>query len=156
MIVVADTSPINYLVLIGRVDLLGRLYRRILIPSAVLAELKHAEAPNAVRKWANDAPSWLAVLNPKTTLRLNQLDPGKSEAITLAIEVHAEVVLIDDHDGRQEALRRGLKVAGTLAILDDADRAGLIVFDDAVAALRQTSFRLSPLVLKEIRKKRSR
>jgi predicted nucleic acid-binding protein len=40
MVVVADTSPINYLVLIGQIDLLTRLYKRILIPPAVLAELK--------------------------------------------------------------------------------------------------------------------
>ena len=53
--------------------------------------------------------------------------------IALATEVHAEVVLIDEQAGRQEAVRRGLKVAGTLSVLDEADRAGLVVFDDAIA-----------------------
>jgi hypothetical protein len=43
--------------------------------------------------------------------------------------VHADVVLIDDHAGRQEAIRRGLKVAGTLSVLDEADQAGLVIFD---------------------------
>ena len=45
MVVVADTSPINYLVLIARIELLKQLYARILIPPAVLAELKHPAAP---------------------------------------------------------------------------------------------------------------
>ncbi|MGA2599574.1 MAG: hypothetical protein ABSH09_21580 [Bryobacteraceae bacterium] len=49
MVVVADTSPINYLVPIAQIDLLHRLYTRILIPPAVLAELKHPAAPRPVR-----------------------------------------------------------------------------------------------------------
>lgn len=95
MVVVADTSPINYLVLIGLIDLLRQLYIRILIPSAVLAELKHPRAPKAVRHWANNVPPWLEVLNPKTSIVLAQLDAGESEAIALATELHAEVVLIE-------------------------------------------------------------
>jgi predicted nucleic acid-binding protein len=69
--------------------------------------------------------------------------------------VHAEVVLIDEQAGRQEAVRRGLKVAGTLSVLDEADQAGFIVFDNAIAELRKTSFRASQAVLSEIREKRS-
>jgi predicted nucleic acid-binding protein len=80
---------------------------------------------------------------------------GESEAIALATEVHAEVVLIDEQAGRQEAVRRGLKVAGTLSVLDEADQAGFIVFDNAIAELRKTSFRVSQAVLSEIREKRS-
>jgi len=156
MVVVADTSPINYLVLIAQIELLTQLYNRILIPPAVLAELKHPLAPKPVREWASDAPGWLEVLSPKSSLILAQLDQGESEAIALATEVHAEVLLIDEQAGRQEAIRRGLKVAGTLSVLDEADQAGLCVFYDAVAQLRQTSFRVSPAVLLEIRQKRSR
>lgn len=59
MIVVADTSPINYLALIGRPDLLFRLYRRILIPSAVAQELSDQAAPDLVRAWLHNAPEWL-------------------------------------------------------------------------------------------------
>jgi predicted nucleic acid-binding protein len=155
MAVVADTSPVNYLVLIAQIDLLARLYARILIPPAVLAELKHPLAPEPVRHWACDAPSWLEVLSPKSNLILPNLDLGETEAIALAIEMHAEVVLIDEQAGRQEALRRGLEVAGTLSVLDEADRAGLVVFDDAIALLTNTSFRVSQAVLSEIRQKRS-
>src|SRR5450432_1243090 len=95
MVVVADTSPINYLVLIGQIDLLTRLYTRILIPPAVLAELKHPLAPKPVRDWACDTPKWLEVLSPKDSLTLAQLDLGETEAIALATEMHAEVLLID-------------------------------------------------------------
>ena len=155
MVVVADTSPINYLVLITQIDILKQLYARILIPPAVLAELKHAAAPKPVRDWAHNPPGWVEILSPKSSLILAQLDPGESEAIALATEVHADVVLIDEQAGRQEALRRGLKVAGTLSVLDEADQAGLVVFDDVIAELRKTSFRVSQAVLSEIRGKRS-
>ncbi|HUQ94218.1 MAG TPA: hypothetical protein VM120_21235, partial [Bryobacteraceae bacterium] len=119
-------------------------------------ELKHPVAPKPVRDWADNAPNWVEVLSPKTSLILAQLDLGESEAIALATELRAEVVLIDEQAGRQEALRRGLKVAGTLSVLDEADRAGLVVFDDTIAELRKTSFRVSQAVLSEIREKRSR
>lgn len=141
MVVVADTSPINYLVLIAQIDLLRRLYERILIPPAVLAELKHPVAPKPVRDWANHTPNRVEVLSPKSSLTMTQLDLGESEAIALATEVNAEVVLIDEQAGRQEAIRRGLKVAGTLSVLDEADQAGLVAFDTAVTELRKTSFR---------------
>ncbi len=65
-------------------------------------------------------------------------------------------MLIDEQVGRQEAARRGLKVAGTLAVLDEADQAGLLNFDKAVDRLRETSFRLSQAVLAEIQQKWSR
>ena len=156
MVVVADTSPINYLVLIGQIDLLMRLYTRILIPPAVLAELKHPLAPKPVRDWACDTPKWLEVLSPKDSLTLAQLDLGETEAIALATEMHAEVLLIDEQAGRQEAVRRGLKVAGTLSVLDEADQAGFVSFDQAVAQLRKTTFRVSQAVISEIMQKRSR
>jgi predicted nucleic acid-binding protein len=70
--------------------------------------------------------------------------------------MHAEVLLIDEQAGRQEAVRRGLRVAGTLSVLDEADQAGLVSFDQAVTQLRKTSFRVSQAVISEIMQKRSR
>lgn len=70
--------------------------------------------------------------------------------------MHVEVLLIDEQAGRQEAARRGLKVAGTLSVLDEADQAGLVNFEAAVARLRQTSFRVSQSVLAGIKERRSR
>jgi predicted nucleic acid-binding protein len=156
MVVVADTSQINYLVLIGQIEILPRLYMRILIPPAVLEELKHTVAPAPVRNWATHVPGWLEVRAPKGSVSVAQLDLGESEAIALAAEMHAEVLLIDEQAGRKEAARRGLKVAGTLSVLDEADQAGLLDFDAAVARLSETSFRASQAVLSEIKEKRSR
>lgn len=121
----------------------------------MLAELRHPVAPKAVREWADNTPKWVEVLSPKSSVFLALLDLGESEAIALATEVHAEVLLMDDQAGRQEALRRGLKVAGTLSVLDEADHAGLVVFDKAIAELQKTSFRVSQAVLSEIAKTRS-
>jgi predicted nucleic acid-binding protein len=156
MFVVADTSPINYLVLIRESELLPQLYTRVLIPPAVVQELKHPAAPKSVRAWADDPPGWLEALSSKSSLTLAQLDLEESEAIALAIEMHVELLLIDEEAGRQEAARRGLKVAGTLAVLDEADANGLVDFDEAVARLRQTGFRVSPVVLREINERRWR
>jgi predicted nucleic acid-binding protein len=66
MVVVADTSPINYLVLIEQIDLLTRLYTRILIPPAVLAELKHPLAPKPVETGPAIRPSGWKFLARKT------------------------------------------------------------------------------------------
>jgi predicted nucleic acid-binding protein len=156
VVVVADTSPINYLVLISQIEILPRLYQRILIPPAVLAELAHCLAPEPVRAWAANSPSWLEVMSPRSVLILPQLDLGEAEAIALATEVQADALLIDEQAGRKEALRRGLRVAGTLSVLDEADRAGLVPWKNAISALRATSFRLSESVLAEIQKKRTR
>ncbi len=61
MIVIADSTPLNYLILIHQVDLLPRLFDRILIPPAVFEELQHQEAPDVVRRWIASPPSWLQV-----------------------------------------------------------------------------------------------
>ena len=122
----------------------------------MLAELNHPLAPKLVQDWAVKAPPWVEVLSPKCSLVLGQLDPGESEAIALASEIHADVVLMDEQAGRQEAIRRGLKVAGTLSVLDEAEQAGFVNFNDAVAELQKTSFRISQAVLSEIKAKRSR
>lgn len=121
----------------------------------MLTELKHALTPKAVQSWVADLPAWVEVVTPKNVPIQAQLDPGENEAIALAIEVHADFVLIDEQAGRQEAVRRGLKVAGTLAVLDAAEKAGLADFDEAVSNLQKTSFRVSQTVLGEIKRKRS-
>jgi len=96
MVVVADTSPINYFVLIGQIDLLMQLHKRILIPLGVLAELEHPRAPNLVREWIVSSPKWLEVRSPKSNLILAQLDLGESEAIGLDEADQAGLVNFDD------------------------------------------------------------
>ena len=71
------------------------------------------------------------------------LGRGELEAIALAQELKADALLIDDYDGREEAIRRHLPVFGTLRVLAAAADAELINLPDTVARLRQTNFRAS-------------
>jgi predicted nucleic acid-binding protein len=93
MIVVADTSPLNYLVLIDEVDLLTTLFGQVLIPTAVFQELHHSATPPKVRQWISDPPSWLGVRSIASTSNpaLTRLDLGEREAIQLALELNASV-----------------------------------------------------------------
>ena len=142
MIVVADTSPLNYLILIDHISILETLYSRILVPHAVHDELLRSKAPAGVRAWALNPPAWVELLSPSTTptALLAKLDLGEAEAIALAEQLRADWLLIDEADGRDEATRRGLRTIGTLGILRDAHRAGLLNFRDEVIRLRQNGF----------------
>jgi len=111
MIVVADTSPLNYLIQIDCDHLLPRLYGRIVVPSGVMRELRHVGAPAAVQAWLAQIPCWIDV---RATLsspdaELAFLGLGEREAIQLADEQHADLLLIDERKGRAEAKRRGLR-----------------------------------------------
>lgn len=144
MIVIADTSPIHYLVLLGHVDVLQELYERVLIPGAVARELQAASAPPAVKAWITAAPNWIeirTVADPDEPA-LTGLDPGEREAIILAENVDADAVIIDDKAGRQEAQRRRLRVIGTVRVLDDAAVAGLLNPIVALERLRAAGFYL--------------
>ncbi len=118
MIVVADTSPLQYLILIEHVDVLPALYGRVIIPPAVMAELGHERTPVSVRTWLDDKPEWLHVQTPNSTLTIadTTLGPGESAAIALAEELSADALLIDDRAGRREAEKRRLAVLGTLRV----------------------------------------
>lgn len=145
MIVVADTSPINYLILIDRIAILEVLYGRILIPHAVHEELLNLKAPSSVRAWAKNPPRWLEILSPSTGLHppVARLDRGETEAIALAEELHAGWLLIDEAAGRDEAAKRGLQTIGTLGILREGHRAGLLDLRTAIDRLATTGFRVN-------------
>ena len=78
MFIVADTSPVNYRVLIDQIGILPRLYTRVLIPPAVFDELTHPAAPINVREWTERHPVWLEVMSPENTFAIAQLDLGES------------------------------------------------------------------------------
>lgn len=89
LLVIADTSPIRYLVQIDQIELLIRLFEKILIPTVVAEELRHSSAPLAVQAWMKQPPEWLEVL-PVTDIddpALNTLDPGERSAIALAVSL---------------------------------------------------------------------
>jgi predicted nucleic acid-binding protein len=153
LIVVADTSPLNYIVLIGAVDVVPDLYNRIVIPQTVAAELCAPHTPAEVRAWLAHPPAWLDIVpDPPSDGTLNALDPGERAAITLAFSLGASRLLIDDFAGRAEAERLNLQVTGTLGVLAEAHRKHLLNFDEAVTRLTNTTFYLSPRVVARVRR----
>lgn len=141
--IVSDTTPLNYLVLIQAIEVLPRLYQRVLIPPAVQAELTAPEAPEPVREWISSNLPWLEVLPCSKTADtdLAKLDPGEREAILLASELGASLLLMDERDGSAIARSRGLTVIGTLSVLDAAAARGWVDLPEMFELLNQTSFR---------------
>ncbi len=141
MIVVSDTSPINNLAAIGQLGLLQQLYGNIIIPPAVYQELLNAGTtdPGAIAVQTLDWIQTRSVTNIALFQTLqNNLDIGEAEAITLAVELNADRLLIDERQGRNEAIQLGLQVTGLLGILLAAKRQGLIplvqpLLDDLIA-----------------------
>ena len=123
MIVVAGTTPLRYLVVIDGAHLLPALYGRVIIPPAVAEELMQERAPGVVRAWLASHPGWLEIRQPLLDLgpELN-LDKGEAEAIALAEEVAADLLLVDEWDARSEASRRNLRFIGTMRVLADYRR----------------------------------
>lgn len=142
-VVVADTGPINYLILIDLIELLPKLFGKVIVPAAVHDEIKDARSPAAVRAWIADSPSWLEVRpNPQPSLidKSATLDDGEQMAISLAGAIGADLILMDDRAGVVFARNRGFAVTGTLGILDLAARRGLIDLVEAFKRLKATSF----------------
>lgn len=147
MIVLSDTSPLNYLILIGHVEVLPTLFGQLFIPQAVAAELGHARAPENVRQWIDSPPAWCrvrAVTHIDGTIPLGQ---GEREAICLAAELHADLLLVDDRLARTHAEGRGLRVAGTLTVLETAAERNLLSFPEAIQRLRQTNFHIAEQIV---------
>lgn len=147
-VVIADTGPLNYLLLIDQIDLLPQLFHTVHIPDAVRTELANNAAPKIVRDWIARPPPWLIVTaTPAFTLPSPKLGAGEQAAIALAIELKAELLLIDDRVGVAAARARGFIVAGTLGILGRAAEAGLVDLPVALARLTATNFHVrQPLI----------
>ena len=86
MIVISDTSPINYLVLTGHIEILPALFGQVVIPPAVVSELQHLATPPVVAQWMSQPPAWLLVRTPTHVDADIQLGHGEAEAISLAVE----------------------------------------------------------------------
>jgi len=93
MIVVADATPLHYLIIIEHSDVFPKIFKKVIIPPAVAAELGRPKAPEVVRAWISGPPAWLEIRSP---------------------------LIVDDHDDRQAAARRKIPVIGTLRVLDEA------------------------------------
>lgn len=147
MIVVADSSPLIYLSALGRLDLLRELYGRVLVPRAVFDEVVVAGAGEAGSREVASA-LWIevrdVVFNMFLTDLESRLDPGEAAAIVLALDLRAELLLIDDRAGRREAAAIGLRLHGTLGVLVHARRCGLLTaLGPEISALVTAGFRIS-------------
>ena len=150
-VVVSDTSPLHYLILIGRDSVLEKLYGQVIVPPAVLQELGHPAAPPAVSAWAKSPPAWLKVQSPAfIPPRFDNLDFGERQALALAKEIHADFVLLDDKVARRFAESESLKVKGTLGIVADAAKAGLLDFRATVETLQRSTMHLEPQLAERI------
>lgn len=129
MIVVSDTSPITNLHAIGKLQVLRALYGVIYIPSAVYRELL-VGVERGNHPPLESELDWLLVhpvvgvesLHPS----LRNLGVGEMEALALALQLNADLLLMDDRAGRRAAQGYGLPVIGTLGVLVDAKRMGLL------------------------------
>jgi predicted nucleic acid-binding protein len=135
MLVVSDSSPINYLIRLRCVEVLPSLFGTVFMPTKVEEELNRATTPIEVKVFLASRPVWLVVQPPAKVERIAKLDAGEEAAISLALELKANLLLIDDGDGRRAASLRGLSVIGLLGVLERAHERGLIVFSDIVARL---------------------
>lgn len=162
-LVIADTGPVNYLILIGHIDLLPALFEKVILPSTVQNELASRKAPSAVRQWVAALPDWLEVRGAppgEPDEALKRIDAGERAAIQLAVSLHADLLLMDDRKGVRTARNKGFRVTGTLGILELAAQAGLVDFAQAAERLRETTFRnpqaLLDAMLKKHKEKKAR
>lgn len=165
MIVIADTSPLNYLGLIGEIELLPKLYKQIVIPQEVLDELHSPSTPAPVLAWARKPPEWLLIQSIKTSTTepdLLTLGLGERAAIALALERRPDaLLLIDEGKGRRAAKSRQITIIGTLGMLDIAATRGLVDLSSALQQLQQTNFHVAPqllgrLLARDLERKRRR
>ena len=148
MIVVSDASPLIALASIDRLDLLGRLFDAVIIPTAVHTEVfgtsihRRPILPGFIRLTPVSQASSVRFL------RLN-LHVGESEAIALALEHGIERIILDDKQARETANRLGLMVVGTLGILILAKQKGHLmeIRPLVLSMMTNVNFRLSPSIL---------
>jgi predicted nucleic acid-binding protein len=152
-LVVSDTSPLNYLILIEAIDLLPKLASAVLIPPAVVAELADPRTPSVVRQWISNPPSWLQIVAPLSVDSSLRLDRGETEAISLATERGIRAILIDERKGFSVAKSRGLEPLGILAVLEVSAARGLINYDEAIGRLRTTTFHFAERLIVEAKKR---
>jgi len=153
MLVVADSSPLHYLILLDQAELLPRLFGNVLIPDAVAAELCVTASPRKICEWISNHPPWLRVVEVTAEdigSIADELDAGERAAIALAERTGADLLLIDESAGRAEARRRSLRVTGTLGVLRAGADAGFLDAKEIVSRLQATNFYVGEALLRTV------
>ncbi len=153
-VAVSDSGPLIHLSQIRRLYLLREFFEEILIPPAVYCEVVVEGRGKPGSREVGEAP-WIRVVEIRDkrlkNILLLALDEGEAEAIVLALEANAELVLLDDREARLQAKRLGLRVTGTLGILLRAKRLGLIEsLKEELGKLKEAGFRISRDLEEEI------
>jgi predicted nucleic acid-binding protein len=146
VIAVCDMGPLHYLVLIGCHHILPVIFERVVTARVVVEqEMAASNTPEIVRRWAADPPQWLEILEPQHVEAIPSLGKqgargdGDRAVISLARELGAHVLVMDDVKARREAKKRGIESVWTLELLDEAAERGLI--DDLPETLERLESR---------------
>ncbi|MHB8973519.1 MAG: DUF3368 domain-containing protein [Pirellulaceae bacterium] len=155
MSIVSNASPLINLARIGQFGLLRDVYGEIIIPEAVWNEIvgEGAGQPGAVELEHAEWITMQAVSNHLLVQSLRQdLDAGEAEAIVLAVEVNADLLLMDERLGRQVARHLGMSVSGLIGLCIEAKHKGIIVaIKPLLDALRdQAGFRIRPSLYEQV------
>jgi predicted nucleic acid-binding protein len=150
MLVIADTGPLRYLIVIGEHNILPVLFGHVWVPGAVIAELSTSSTPEDVRAFVASNPAWLQIGEPDkgqlASISL-MLDSGERAALALALEMNADLVLLDDAAGRREAVSLGLRITGTIGVLRLAAERRLINVSGVLTKLRASGFYIGESVI---------
>ena len=152
--IVADASPLIFLGQLGRLDVLLAIFGSVIVPSAVFAEATASPGrPGAQAVLRAHSAGLFAVelVGPGRASELSELvDPGEAEAIALALERGIPRVLMDDLAGRGLARRLGLTPIGTLGVLVQARRMGIVEeLPPLLDALESIGFRMTAALRQE-------
>lgn len=125
--IVSDSSPLISLAIIGKLDLLEKLYKEIVVPSAVYQEVTEKEKPfsKELRRFLSNRSKQI-VNRLAVEVLISDIGIGESETIILALEEKLDLVLIDDLKARKFAKMYGLEIIGTMGILLEAKKKGLV------------------------------
>jgi hypothetical protein len=149
--VVTNTTPILALSLIGQLDLLRALYHEVLAPNAVFSEVM-AGGRGRVGTIELRQASWLHrvdLADPTRVDFLADLDRGEAEAIVLAQEVQADLLIVDERLARRYAQHLGIPITGTLGVLLRAKQTGLITeISPLIARLEEGGIRLGAALIR--------
>lgn len=121
----------------------------------MLQELRNPGSPASTREWLRHIPEWIVVreVHVIEDPKLGELDPGERQAIQLAKDEKADLLLMDERAGVAVARGRGLLVTGTLGVLLRGAAVGLVDIDIALAALQATAFRCTPGLIEEVKRR---
>jgi predicted nucleic acid-binding protein len=152
MIIVSDSSPLIALSLCGALTILDQLFDEIIIPEQVYTEINIEGKPEsaAITKWAQGKIMKAGSAHIGKAQNLS-LDAGETEAIALYWEKSADLLLIDEQHGRSVATNAGIHVIGTVGLLLEAKKAGLLpAVKPSLDTIRANNIRISDALYQRV------